>query len=135
MQGLVLAEFADLTFGLALGGGGRQRLGNRFAVNFIGEAEVRAVGRLVGLMATAVGLATAAGGGGDGTTAQVAEVGDLTGDLGAALGKGFEGQKESTLRVLTFKTHTHAGTRNCISPAAVLSMDVWEKYKHGIRYS
>ena len=64
------------------------------------------MGRLVCLMATAVGLATAAGGGGDGTTAQVAEVDDLTGDLGAALGKGFEGQKKRTLRVLTFKTHT-----------------------------
>ncbi len=47
--------------------------------------------RIFGLVAVAVGLATPARGGSDGTTAQVGEGGDPIGDLHAPLGEGFQG--------------------------------------------
>jgi hypothetical protein len=91
VQGLVLAEFADFPLGLAHGGPIGQRLGDGLALSFVGETGVGTVAWLVGLMAMAVGLAATAGGGSDGTATQVAEGGDLIGDLDAALGERFQG--------------------------------------------
>jgi hypothetical protein len=90
VKGLVFTEFADLSLGLAGGGRGGQRFRDGLALDLIGKAEVRAVAWVFGSMAMAVGLATSASGGSDRTTTQVAESGDLIGDLGAPLCEGFQ---------------------------------------------
>lgn len=77
MELLIFAELRDFPLGLAHSGGAGKRLGDRLALHFVGKAEVGTVARLVRLMTAAIGFATAARGGGDGTTAQIAESGDL----------------------------------------------------------
>jgi hypothetical protein len=78
------AEFGDLKRGFFLGGGSWQRLGNGLALLFVGQAWVRPVNRLAGLVAATVGLATTAAGIGDGAAAEITKVGQLFDDFGTA---------------------------------------------------
>ena len=52
-------------------------LGDRFALNLSGETEVGSMARIVGPGTMTGGLATFAGGGGDGTAAEIAQISDL----------------------------------------------------------
>jgi len=70
---LKLAELRHLAFGLVNRGGSGQRFRDGLGVHLVGEPQIRAVGRLAGLMATATRLATSAGSTGDGTSAQISE--------------------------------------------------------------
>ena len=72
--------------------------GDGLALNFEGEAEIGAMAGVVRLMAVAVGLAATARGGSNGTATQVAELGDLTGDLDVELIKGIHGIGDSQKR-------------------------------------
>jgi hypothetical protein len=76
-QGLELTELSDLTFRLTDGSRRRQILGDRLALDFLGELKMRAVCGVVGFGAMANGTATAAGGTGDGTGLEIAEFGNL----------------------------------------------------------
>ena len=60
MKALQFPEFNDLSFCLSRCGQIGQRLGNRSAVELEGQAEIGAVAWILGLMAMAVGFATAA---------------------------------------------------------------------------
>jgi hypothetical protein len=64
--------------GLAQAEGRSKRLRDSFALNLSGKAEVGSMTRIVGLGAMTSRLATLAGSGGDGTTAEISKVGDLT---------------------------------------------------------
>ena len=85
VQDLQFTEFGDLSFGLER----RSLVGQGFrgglAIDLVGQAQVGAVPRVFGLMAVAVGLATAACGGSDRATTQIAQGGDLIGDVGPLL--------------------------------------------------
>jgi len=75
-----LLEIAELRhFSLCLAGHGwsGQRLREGFAVNFIGEPEIRAVARLAGPMAATAGLATPTRCVRNGTGPKIAELSDL----------------------------------------------------------
>jgi hypothetical protein len=52
-------------------------LRDRLALNLSGEAEVWPMARIVGPSTMTGGLATFAGGGGDGTAAEIAQISDL----------------------------------------------------------
>ncbi len=84
-------ELGDFTFGFKHGCGIGQGFCDSLACHLIGQAEVGAVGCLFGLMAAAVGLATAARGRRDGTAAKVVELNDLFDDLDTLLFEGFQG--------------------------------------------
>ena len=98
MKGLEFAEFLDFPLRLVDGGGIGQRHGDGLALHFEGEAEIGAMAGVVRLMAVAVGLAATARGGSNGTAAQIAESGDLIGNLDAALIKSIQGIGESHKR-------------------------------------
>ncbi|MEO7143984.1 MAG: hypothetical protein ABI165_10860, partial [Bryobacteraceae bacterium] len=65
--------------------------GDGFAIAFVGQAEIRAVARIFGLMTMAVRFAASAGGGSDRATAQIAKSRDLIGDVGPLVFEGFQG--------------------------------------------
>ena len=119
-------EFSDLFFRLP----DRQRigqgLGNTLAVDLVGQAQIRTMPRIIGLMAMATGLATAALGGGNRSRTEVAEVGDLVDEVGTLLFQSFERfvshrkapvlayiirtdqrHKKRPDRFVTFVSHTH----------------------------
>jgi hypothetical protein len=79
-EALEVSKLLDFAFGLAGSGGVGQRFGYCFAVGFIGEPQIGAVGWLAGLMAVATGFTATAGGGGDGTGTKVAKLRDLVSD-------------------------------------------------------
>ena len=76
-QGLELTELSDFIFRLTDGSRRGQILGNRLALDFLGELKMRAVSGVIGFGAMAHGTATAAGGTGDGTGLEIAEFGNL----------------------------------------------------------
>jgi hypothetical protein len=77
---LKIAELRHFSLRLAGRGHRRQRLGEGFAVNFMGEPEMGAVARLAGPMAATVWLAAPTRGVGDGTRAQITELSELLSD-------------------------------------------------------
>jgi hypothetical protein len=78
------AEFSDLAFGLFLDSRSGQRFGNGFALLFVGQTRIRAMNRLVRLVAMTVGLTATTAGIGDGAAAEITKSGQLFDDFGAA---------------------------------------------------
>ncbi len=81
MQALKPPKFGDFSFSLSCGGWIGQGLGNRLAVDFVGEAEIGTMTWILGQVAMAVRLAASAGGGSDRATTQIAKSRDLIGDV------------------------------------------------------
>jgi hypothetical protein len=90
MQILQFPEFRDFSFSLSRCGLVGQRLGNSLAVDLESQAEIGTVPWILWLMAMAVGLATSASSGSDRSRTQIAESGDLTGDVHALLFQKFQ---------------------------------------------
>jgi hypothetical protein len=78
---LEVAKLGNLALGLFLSGGSWKRLGYALALIFVGQSRVRAMHGLTGLVAAAVGLATTTAGIGNRTAAQIAQTGDLLGEM------------------------------------------------------
>jgi hypothetical protein len=81
---LEMAKPGNLSLGLFLRGGSGKRLGYGLTMHFVSQARVRAMRRIAGLVTPAVGLAASAAGSGDGTTAQIAQTGDLLDEIGSS---------------------------------------------------
>ena len=96
MQTLQFPEFSDFSFGLSRCGLVGQGFGNSLAVDLVGQAEIGTMAWILGLMAMAVRFATSASGGSDRSTTQIAESGDLTGNVGPLLFQGFQRLWESS---------------------------------------
>ncbi len=100
--------------------------GDGLAVDLVDKARIWAMPWIIGLMSVAVGFATPAGGGGDGTWTKVPRSGDPIGNTGPSPLEGFQGRwkhfptlpvvvylmrpdswrKEENRRFLTFMSHT-----------------------------
>lgn len=81
---LEVAELSYFALGLFLSAWRWKRLGYGLAPTFISQSRVRAMHRIAGLMATAVGLAAATAGIGDGTAAQIAQSRELLDEIGSS---------------------------------------------------
>ena len=79
-----MAKLGNFALHIFLRGGGGKRLGYRLTLHFVSQARFWAVRRTAGLMTPAVGLAAAAAGSGDGTTAQIAYTGNLLDEIGSS---------------------------------------------------
>jgi hypothetical protein len=80
---LEVAKLGNFVFGLFLSGGSRQGLTYRFAIHLVGQSRVRTMHRLTGLVTVATGFTATAAGIGDRPAAQIAQPGELLGDVGA----------------------------------------------------
>lgn len=90
MQALQLAEFSDFFFGLSRRGLIGKGFGDSLTTDLVGQAEMRAMARIFGLVAMAVRFTTSACGGSDRATTQVPESSDLIGDVGPLLFEGYQ---------------------------------------------
>lgn len=90
MQALQLAKFSDLSFDFSRCGVVGKRFGDGFAIDLIGQPEIRTVARIFGLVAVAVGLAASARSRRDRTSTQIPQRCDLVGDAGPPLLKGLQ---------------------------------------------
>jgi hypothetical protein len=88
---LQLSEFSDLSFRLPNRPWITEGFSDGLAVDLVRQTRIGTMPRIVGLMAMAVGFATPAGGGSDGTRTQIAQLGNLTGDTGPSLFEGLQG--------------------------------------------
>lgn len=91
MQGLELAELADLSLGLAHRRLIGQGFGHTLTIQLEGQPEVRAMPRIVGLVAVASGLSAAAPSSCDGAGSKITQGGDPRGQTEALLFEGFKG--------------------------------------------
>jgi hypothetical protein len=71
------AELLDFSLGFALRDGSGKSLGNGFALAFESETVVGSMAGVVGLVAMATGISTAAASGSDGAWAEVTQAGNL----------------------------------------------------------
>jgi hypothetical protein len=69
--------FGDLALRFGQAGWGGKHLGDGLAVHFAGQAIVRAMAEITGLMAMTVRISTTAPSSGNGTRSHVAQLGDL----------------------------------------------------------
>ena len=67
-------EGLDLTLGFAQNDRGRERFTDGLALDLSGQAVVRTVAGLIGLMASTIRFSASTADGGDGSTAEIAEV-------------------------------------------------------------
>jgi len=81
---LEVAKLGNFALGLFPGGRRRQRLSYGLALVFECQSRVRAMHRITGLVTPAVGFAATAAGIGDGTTAQIAQTGELLDEIGSS---------------------------------------------------
>ncbi len=72
-QRLKLVELRDLSLRLAQGGGAGERLRDRLALDLTGQAKIRSLARMAGLMAAAVGFPAAAGNAGNRTPTKISQ--------------------------------------------------------------
>src|SRR5664280_3632500 len=96
MKGLHLA------LGLAKFGGGREAFADGLAIDFAGQTEVGAVSRLARLMTMAVWFTAAAIDSGDGTTAQITQLQNLSENAGALVFQGGERLRQRAPPILTY---------------------------------
>src|SRR6516162_9489982 len=97
-------ERIHLALRLAQCGRGGKAFADGFSVFLAGQAEVRTVARLAGLMTMAIRFSTTALDGGDGATAKVTEMENLRQDLGTLL---FEGGKGVGHGVPPIRTYSY----------------------------
>ena len=90
MQTLQFPELSDFSFGLSCGRMIGERFGNSLAVDFVRDAEIRAVAWVIGLMAMAIRFAASASGRSDRASPQITEGGDLLGNVGPLLFQGVQ---------------------------------------------
>jgi len=84
-QRLKAAKLGDFLFCFAHGSGGRQGLSDGLARDLLRELPMRAVSRVMGLSAMAVGFATASGHRGNGTRLKVAELREFPQQMATAV--------------------------------------------------
>src|SRR6516225_44182 len=103
-----------------------------FSVFLAGQAEVRTVTRLAGLMTMAIRFSTTALDGGDGATAKVTEMENLRQDLGTLLFEGGEGigqgappiRTYSYVRIIKPKKKTSKSSLLCRAPEPRCTLNI-----------
>jgi hypothetical protein len=83
-QVLKITEFGDLALGFAFGGHGSQAFGVSLAVDLICQPEVRTMTGIVGLRATATGLAAPPHDGANRSRSEISQPANLVPQSGAA---------------------------------------------------